>query len=149
MTLPAQHTTFNTLDNWAIKPPPNQKRKGPERKGYRVMARNMYTIHSVTFVSCLFLSSSSFHIQRWVYSAERHQRSICCVPISISSSPSISGCTLPKVTDSPFVACPLFAPYSEVSNALCLQRACSKVWGGMGWGGGGMYIYSLLLLTCK
>ena len=32
----------------AIKPPPNQKGKGPERKGYRVMARNMYTIHSVT-----------------------------------------------------------------------------------------------------
>ena len=29
-TLPAQHTT---LDNWAIKPPPNQKGKGPERKG--------------------------------------------------------------------------------------------------------------------
>ena len=49
-TLPAQHTTFNTLDNWAIKPPPNQKGKGPERKGYRVMARNMYTIHSVTSV---------------------------------------------------------------------------------------------------
>ena len=42
-TLPAQHTTFNTLDNWAIKPQPNQKGKGPERKGYRVMARNMYT----------------------------------------------------------------------------------------------------------
>ena len=37
-TLPAQHTTFNTLDNWAINPPPNQKGKGPERKGYRVMA---------------------------------------------------------------------------------------------------------------
>ena len=54
MTLPAQHTTFNTLDNWAIKPPPNQKGKGPERKGYRVMARNMYTIHSVT---CLSLHS--------------------------------------------------------------------------------------------
>ena len=51
-TLPAQHTTFNTLDNWAIKTPPNQKGKGPERKGYRVMARNMYTIHSVTFNSC-------------------------------------------------------------------------------------------------
>ena len=32
-TLPAQHTTFNTLDNWAIKNPPNQKGKGPERKG--------------------------------------------------------------------------------------------------------------------
>ena len=35
-TLPAQHTTFisfNTLDNWSIKPPPNQKGKGPERKG--------------------------------------------------------------------------------------------------------------------
>ena len=32
-TLPAQHTTFNTLDNWAINPPPNQKGKGPERKG--------------------------------------------------------------------------------------------------------------------
>ncbi len=48
MTLPAQHTTFNTLDNWAIKTPPNQKGKGPERKGYRVMAQNMYTIHSVT-----------------------------------------------------------------------------------------------------
>ena len=39
-TLPAQHTTFNTLDNWAIKPPPNQKGKGLERKGYKVMARN-------------------------------------------------------------------------------------------------------------
>ena len=48
--MPAQHTTFNTLDNWAIKPPPNQKGKGPERKGYRVMARNMYTIHSVTHI---------------------------------------------------------------------------------------------------
>ena len=48
MMLPAQHTTFNTLDNWAINPPPNQKGKGPERNGYRVMARNMYTIHSVT-----------------------------------------------------------------------------------------------------
>ena len=44
------HTTFNTLDNWAIKTPPNQKGKGPERKGYRVMARNMYTIHSVTYI---------------------------------------------------------------------------------------------------
>ena len=31
-TLPTQHTTFNTLDNWAIKKPPNQKGKGPERK---------------------------------------------------------------------------------------------------------------------
>ena len=50
LTLPAQHTTFNTLDNWAIKPLPNQKGKGPERKGYRVMARNMYTIHSVTHI---------------------------------------------------------------------------------------------------
>ena len=49
-TLPAQHKTFNTLDNWAIKPPPNQKGKGPERKGYRVMTRNMYTIHSVTYI---------------------------------------------------------------------------------------------------
>ena len=48
---PAQHTTFNTLDNWAIKTPPNQKGKGPERKGYRVMARNMYTIHSVTYIN--------------------------------------------------------------------------------------------------
>ena len=47
-TLPAQHTTFNTLDNWAIKTPSNQIGKAPERKGYRVMARNMYTIHSVT-----------------------------------------------------------------------------------------------------
>ena len=46
--LPAQHTTFNTLDNWAINPPPNQKGKGLERKGYRVMVWNMYTIHSVT-----------------------------------------------------------------------------------------------------
>ena len=26
--LPAQHTTFNTLDNWGHKPPPNQKGKG-------------------------------------------------------------------------------------------------------------------------
>ena len=51
-TLPTQHTTFNTLDNWAIKPPPNQKGKGPERKVYRVMARNMYTIHSVTLITC-------------------------------------------------------------------------------------------------
>ena len=49
MTLLAQHTTFNTLDNWAIKTPPNEKGKGPERKGYRVMARNMYTIHSITY----------------------------------------------------------------------------------------------------
>ena len=49
--LPAQHTTFNTLDNWAIKTPPNQKGKGPERKGYRVRwPQNMYTIHSVTSV---------------------------------------------------------------------------------------------------
>ena len=47
--LPAQHTAFNTLENWAIKTPPNQK--GPERKGYRVMARNMYTVHSVTYKS--------------------------------------------------------------------------------------------------
>ena len=52
-TLPAQHTTFNTLDNWAINPPPNQKGKGPERKGHRVMARNMYTIHSVTYENCI------------------------------------------------------------------------------------------------
>ena len=53
-TLPAQHTTFNTLDNWAIKTPPNQKGKGPERKGYRVMARNMYTIHSVTSIKSMY-----------------------------------------------------------------------------------------------
>ena len=53
-TLPAQHTTFNTLDNWAIKNPPNQK--GPERKGYRVMARNMYTVHSVTIWLMMALS---------------------------------------------------------------------------------------------
>ena len=52
--LPAQHTTFNTLDNWAIKPPPTQKGKGPERKGYRVMAWNMYTIHSVTSLIVLY-----------------------------------------------------------------------------------------------
>ena len=57
--MPAQHTTFNTLDNWAIKTPPNQKGKGPERKGYRVMARNMYTIHSVTY---LFVSLSPFFV---------------------------------------------------------------------------------------
>ena len=50
-TLPAQHTTFNTLDNWAIKSPPNQKGKGPERKDYMVMGRNMYTIHAVTYVT--------------------------------------------------------------------------------------------------
>ena len=30
--------------------PPFQKGKGPERKGYMVMARNMYTIHSVTLL---------------------------------------------------------------------------------------------------
>jgi len=48
--LPAQHTTFNTLDNWAIKLPPNQKGKGPERKGYRVMARNMYTINTLGYI---------------------------------------------------------------------------------------------------
>jgi len=53
-TLPAQHTTFNTLDNWGHKTPPNQKGKGPERKGYRVMARNMYTIHSVTRILTIF-----------------------------------------------------------------------------------------------
>ena len=29
---PAQRTGFNTLDNWAIKLPLNQKRKGQERK---------------------------------------------------------------------------------------------------------------------
>ncbi len=60
-TLPAQHTTFNTLDNWAIKTPPNQKGKGPERKGYRVMAWNMYTIHSVTYYTyILFWDRSIF-----------------------------------------------------------------------------------------
>ena len=31
-TLPAQHTTFNTLDNWGHKTPPNQKGKGLEIK---------------------------------------------------------------------------------------------------------------------
>ena len=36
--LPAQHTTFNTLDDWGHK----QKGKGLERKGYRFMARNVY-----------------------------------------------------------------------------------------------------------
>ena len=41
MTLPAQHTTFNTLVIGAIKLPPNQKGKGPERKDERVMARNI------------------------------------------------------------------------------------------------------------
>ena len=47
LTLPAQHTTFNTWDNWAIKHP-IKKEKDREQKGYRFMARNMYTIHSVT-----------------------------------------------------------------------------------------------------
>ena len=65
-TLPAQHTTFNTLDNWAINPPPNQKGKGLERKGYTVMARNMYTIHSVTHVKmvsfCEVLLIISLHV---------------------------------------------------------------------------------------
>ena len=60
--LPAQHTTFNTLDNWAIKTPPNQKGKGPERKGYRVMAQNMYTIHSVTHAFNLFYYSCVFSL---------------------------------------------------------------------------------------
>ena len=31
-TLPAQRTSFNTLDNWAIKLTSNQKGKGQERK---------------------------------------------------------------------------------------------------------------------
>jgi len=31
-TLPAQHTSFNTLDNWGHKTPTNQKGKGQERK---------------------------------------------------------------------------------------------------------------------
>ena len=92
-TLPAQHTTFNTLDNWAIKPPPNQKGKGPERKGYRVMARNMYTIHSVTsafvvnvvicnaysnavlvFGSLLFVFQTHTGWNRWVGEGPRRKR---------------------------------------------------------------------------
>ena len=31
-TLPAQRTSFNTLDNWAINPPPNQKEKDRKEK---------------------------------------------------------------------------------------------------------------------
>ena len=45
----AQHTSFNTLDNWDHKTPTQSKKeKVQERKGQRIMARNTYTIHSVT-----------------------------------------------------------------------------------------------------
>ena len=37
----AQRTTFNTLDNWGYKTPPNQKEKD-DRKVKRVMARNTH-----------------------------------------------------------------------------------------------------------
>ena len=40
--------TFNTLDNWAIKSPRQSKRKRTGKKRLKGMARNMYTIHSVT-----------------------------------------------------------------------------------------------------
>ena len=43
-----QHTTFNTLDNWGHKTPTQSKRKRTRKKRLKVMARNMYTIHSVT-----------------------------------------------------------------------------------------------------
>ena len=49
-TLPAQHTTFNTLDNWGHKKPTQLKKKRTGTKGYRVIARNLYTIHSVTSI---------------------------------------------------------------------------------------------------
>ena len=64
--LPAQHTTFNTLDNWAIKTPPNQK--GPERKGYRVMARNMYMLLSW----CLMSSDVIWHIRDKLWPMPKH-----------------------------------------------------------------------------
>ena len=65
-----QHTTFNTLDNWAINPPLNQKGKGPERKGYRVMAQNMYTIHSVTKIIIIKrISRVPIYGTRWEHRA--------------------------------------------------------------------------------
>ena len=69
-TLPAQHTTFNTLDNWGHKTPIQSKRKGPERKGYTVMARNMYTIHSVTSARTLSIAT--------IYTVPMHKHVIDC-----------------------------------------------------------------------
>ena len=67
-TLPAQHTTFNTLDNWAINPPPNQKGKGPERKGYRVMARNRLHRDELTCLDGLLLKGDKIIVPKTLQS---------------------------------------------------------------------------------
>ena len=43
-----QRTGFNTLDNWGHKTPTQSKRIKDRKERLKVMARNMYTIHSVT-----------------------------------------------------------------------------------------------------
>ena len=80
MTLPAQHTTFNTLDNWAIKPTPNQK-KEKDRK------------EKVT--------------GSWPGTCIQYTRLHLYHACSYLALPSIfrGGCTLPKDINVPFAAC--------------------------------------------
>ena len=73
MTLPAQHTTFNALDNWAIKTPPNQKGKGPEeKKGYRPGHGPEHVYNTLGYMYTKIIFKKSKHLEAfWSRNCQR------------------------------------------------------------------------------
>ena len=62
-TLPAQHTTFNTLDNWGHKPPTYSKRKRTGKK--RLKGAGVYNTLGYILIQIKFSSSSSLALSKY------------------------------------------------------------------------------------